>query len=57
MNCKNIVFSIVAIGFLVQSLAYADETESTSNDYYSNYGSLSLNTNALNTALGGIITK
>lgn len=43
---------MVAIGFLVQSLAYADETESTSNDYYSNYGSLSLNTNALNTTLG-----
>lgn len=43
---------MVAIGFLVQNLAYADETESTSNDYYSNYGALSLNTNALNTALG-----
>ncbi|WP_442764561.1 transferrin-binding protein-like solute binding protein [Sulfurospirillum cavolei] len=52
MKYKNIVFSMVAIGFLVQSLAYADETESTSNDYYSNYGPLSLNTNALNTALG-----
>lgn len=52
MKCKKIVLSIVTIGFLTHSVMYAEETETTSNDYYSNYGALSLNTNALNTTLG-----